>query len=315
MHDRVRIEARSLRIDQWCMLLFAAVGLLVYFQSGAAAMALDAMYSLIGFGTAWVAGVVLRSARQGADRQHPFGRGPQESLYVLFRSLLLIGVVLASVVGAVGELWAYFVEGVAVEPDFGIVAIYGLFLAVACGALAWMHAHYARVVGGSAILEVESTAARIDAWIGLGLAISLGAVALIPDGTPITSEAFSLKATADGIVVLVLSAVLVRSPIRSLIEETRRLAGVRVDSVSDAEIRRRLIRWLPTGLGPHFRLVDVYVVHHGGSVSVDLALAYPGEASVRDLDGWYEQVAAFLADDYPGLVLTVSYSEYPLHVA
>ena len=106
--ERIAIEVRSLRIDMWATLGFAIVGLFVFWLSSANAMALDAMYSGVAFLTAWIASRVLRSARLGPDEDNPWGRGTQENLYVMFRSLLLIGVVLASSAQAVAELVAYF---------------------------------------------------------------------------------------------------------------------------------------------------------------------------------------------------------------
>lgn len=311
--ERVAIEERSLAIDQWSMLGFATVGLIVYWLSQANAMALDAMYSLIGFGTAWVARRVLRSARKGPDEENPWGRAWQENLYVMFRSLLLIGVVLASAVQAVAELWAYFVDGEVVEPKFGYVAVYGLLVAVACGGLSLMHRHNARRVGGSAILGVESRAALMDAAIGLGIAVSLGVVALIPDGTVLTSSTFDIRAVADGGVVLILGAVLIISPIRSLVTETRRLAGSRVDTELDDEIQAWLEGWLIATAERGFRVVDVYAVEHGGSRSVDVSLAFPDEASIAQLDDWRARVTAALAEAFPGVAVTVHYSALPLH--
>ena len=234
--ERIAIEVRSLRIDMWATLGFAVVGLVVFWLSSANAMALDAMYSGVAFLTAWIASRVLRSARLGPDEDNPWGRGTQENLYVMFRSLLLIGVVLASSAQAVAELVAYFAHGESTVPKFGYVAVYGLVVAVACAALAYMHRRNARRVGGSAILSVEATAVAMDAAIGLGIAVSLGAVALIPDGTVITDASFNIKAVADGFVVLILSAVLIVTPIRNVITETRRLAGARMDSELDDEI-------------------------------------------------------------------------------
>ncbi len=311
--ERVAIENRSLAIDQWSMLGFASVGLVVYWLSQANAMALDAMYSLIGFGTAWVARRVLRSARKGPDEDNPWGRAWQENLYVMFRSLLLIGIVLASAVQAVAELWEYFAHGVVVEPEFGYVAIYGLLVAIACGALAWMHRRNARRVGGSAILGVEARAALMDAAIGLGIAVSLGTVALIPDGTWLTSSTFDIRAVADGAVVLILGAVLIINPIRSLVTETRRLAGLRVDTELDDEIQAWLEGWLIATAERGFEVVDVYAVEHGGSRSIDVGLAFPGTASIAQLDDWRDRVTAALSDAFPGVAVTVHYSGLPLH--
>lgn len=311
--SRVAIESRSLVIDQWLMLAFAIVGLLVFWLSAANAMALDAMYSMIGFVTAWVARSVLRSARKGPDEDNPWGRAWQENLYVLFRSLILLGILLASAIQAVYELLAYFTKGEATEPEFGYVAAYGLIVAIACMALGLLHRHNARRVGGSAILTVESHGAFMDAAIGLGIAVSLGIVALIPEGTAITNENFNIKAVADGFVVLALCIALVLNPARNLVTETKRLAGSRVDTDLDDEIEEWLDGWLHATADRGFEVVDVFAVDHGGSVSVDISLAYPGAASVETLDQWREAVTEAVGLQFPGVAVTVLYSRLPLH--
>mgnify|MGYP003347367946 CR=1 FL=1 len=35
-----------------------------------------------------------------------------------------------------------------------------------------------------------------------------------------------------------------------------------------------------------FEVVDVYAVEHGGSRSIDVSLAFPGTASIAQLDDW-----------------------------
>ena len=48
-------------------------------------------------------------------------------------------------------------------------------------------------------------------------------------------------------------------------------------------------------------------------MSIDVALTFPGSATVQQLDDWRDRVTLALADAFPGVAVTVHYSRLPLH--
>lgn len=312
--ERLRIEARSLAVDQWSMLIFATAGIAAYLMSSASALILDALYSLISFVTAFVAGRVVRSVRRGPDRENPFGRGGQESLYVLFRSLILIGVIGAAVVESAGEVVTYFATGEGEIPKFVIVAVYCFLSAIGCFAISWYHRRNLRKVGGqSSILVVEATAARNDGIIGGSIAVSLGIVALIPDGTFLTSSTFNINYIADGLVVMALGGALLIEPIRMVREQTMRLAGSRVDTGLEARVRAVVTDYIAANAPGQFELIDVFAVDHGGARACDLCVTYPGTATLDELDALRASARAELGREFPGMTVTIDFTRVPLH--
>lgn len=312
--ERLRIEARSLAVDQWSMLIFATAGIAAYLLSSASALILDALYSLISFVTAYIAGRVVRSVRRGPDHENPYGRGGQESLYVLFRSLVLIGIVGAAVISAVGELVTYFTTGVGEAPEFGIVAVYCLLSSIGCFAIAAFHRANLRKVGGqSSILEVEATAARNDGLIGASIAISLGIVALIPQGTVITNDTFNIDYIADGVVVILLGMALIVEPVRMLREQTRRLAGARMDTELEARVHALVDRYISEQAPGQYEVIDVYAVDHGGASACDICVTFPGSATLDELDAMRTAARDELARVFPGMTVTIDFTRVPLH--
>jgi divalent metal cation (Fe/Co/Zn/Cd) transporter len=312
--DRLRIEARGLAVDQWSMLIFATAGIAAYLLSSASALILDALYSLISFFTAYVAGRVVRSVRRGPDRANPYGRGGQESLYVLFRSLILIGIIGAAVVAAVGELVTYFATGEGDIPKFGVVAVYCVLSSIGCFAIAAFHRSNLRKVGGqSSILAVEATAARNDGLIGASIAVSLGIVALIPQGTIITNDTFNIEYIADGLVVLALGLVLLIEPVRLLREQTRRLAGERMDPQLEAKVRALVDGYIARNAPGQYEVIDVFAVDHGGASACDICVTFPGSATLDELDELRMDARAELARVFPGMTVTIDFTRVPLH--
>lgn len=296
------------------MLIFATAGIGAYLLSSASALILDALYSLISFVTAYVAGRVVRSVRRGPDRENPYGRGGQESLYVLFRSLILIGIIGAAVVSAVGELVTYFTTGEGDIPKFGIVAVYCFLSAIGCFAIAAYHRSNLRKVGGqSSILDVEATAARNDGLIGASIALSLGIVALIPQGTIITNEQFNIDYIADGLVVLVLGLALLIQPIRMLREQTRRLSGARTDPELEARVHAIVDRYISINAPGRYEVVDVFAVDHGGSRACDICVTFPGSATLEQLDELRAEARSELGRIFPGMTVTIDFTRVPLH--
>lgn len=314
MEDRLRIEARSLAVDQWSMLIFASAGIVAYLLSSASALILDALYSLICFVTAYVAGRVVRSVRRGPDRENPYGRGGQESLYVLFRSLVLIGVIGAAVISAVGELVTYFTTGYGEAPEFGIVAAYCFLSAIGCFAIARFHRANLRKVGGqSSILLVEATAARNDGLIGASIAVSLGVVALIPQGTFLTNDTFNIDYIADGVVVILLGLALIIEPLKMLREQTRRLSGARIDTELESRIHALVDQYISENAPGQYEVVDVFAVDHGGARACDICVTFPGTATLDELDALRAAARAELAAVFPGMTVTIDFTRVPLH--
>jgi predicted Co/Zn/Cd cation transporter (cation efflux family) len=90
--DARQIEIRSLRIGIYASACMAVAGICVHVLSGSYALLLDGLYSAVMVGSGLVASRISRNVVRPPDRAYPYGYDGQEALYVLFRSLVLIGV-------------------------------------------------------------------------------------------------------------------------------------------------------------------------------------------------------------------------------
>lgn len=147
------------------MLVLAVAGFVAYGISGVAATQLDGVISLLNFGAALIASKPAVTAGVAPTREHPYGRLALENLYVLFRSLMLLGVIVVAVITNAVKIIDYLATRQAEEPHFGFAAIYTAFAAAVCMGLVLYHrGNNQTIADSSKLLKVEAQASMIGAW-------------------------------------------------------------------------------------------------------------------------------------------------------
>jgi divalent metal cation (Fe/Co/Zn/Cd) transporter len=269
-------ESSALKVGQWTMLLLAVMGFVAFYYSGAAALSVDALYSLINFASAIVARKVMVAARSTPDHAHPYGKGALENSYVLIRSAIIVGVIGLAFLGAIVSLIEYFVYGDTTEIHLGIAGSYGVIAAVI---LLFLSINYSRAQrrSPSGVLSAERNAARLDAIMSAATGITFIVVALIPSGTVITSQSFDIREIADSLLVIVLVLLLISEPLRTIKAEFGRIVGSREDPALERQVREILADWVES-------ITDVYAVNRGSLIELDIRLSYKGVKSVSELD-------------------------------
>ena len=220
------IERRSLKIGVLASAVMAIAGIGVHVISGSYALLLDGLYSAVMVGSGLVAARISRNVVRPPDRAYPYGYDGQEALYVLFRSLVLIGVLSFAAISALSTVVEY-ANGRSVMPvRLGPVALYSLAMVAICWGLAWRHQHDWVITGRhSQILLTEAKAARVD-----GLISGLTGLALL--GSPLlqgTMLAVLIPIT-DSLLVLVVSVAMLREPLQGFLTALGQAAGVSAES-------------------------------------------------------------------------------------
>lgn len=313
----LRAERRSLRTYMFTMLGLAVLGFAVYAVTRVSATQLDGVISLINAAAALIAARLAVTASQPADADNPYGRLALENLYALFRSLMILGVVLVGLVINGIKVVDYLITREGSEPEFGLAAVYTAVCVVVCLALKWNHERNNRSIGGaSALLRVEATAAKMEAIISGGICVSLIVVAVIPDGTVITSPVFDIKDIADSIIVIVLCLLLVGEPIRQIRLEFARLSGQRADPALDAVVEQAIAvvnAEHADTLDHQLALIDALAISRGKTAEIDLRVSYDGTMSVAEQDNLRAHTYAELRDRIGPLRLTLVFSDLPIH--
>ena len=88
-----RIEQHSLRFGIGANAVMTVAGFSAHLLTGSRALLLDGLYSAVLVVSSLIASRISRNVVRPSDRAWPYGYEGQEALYVLFRSLVLLGVI------------------------------------------------------------------------------------------------------------------------------------------------------------------------------------------------------------------------------
>ena len=313
----LRAERRSLHTYMFTMLGLAVLGFAIYAITRVSATQLDGVISLINAAAAFIAARLAVTSSQPADVESPYGRLALENLYALFRSLMIPRRGGRGCGHESGQGDRLLVTRNGSEPDFGLAAVYTAVCVLICFGLKWNHERNNRSVNGaSALLKVEATAAKMEAFISGGICASLILVAVIPEGTFLTSASFNIKDIADSIIVLILCVLLVGEPVRQIRLEFGRLSGRRADPALDDAVRAAIAAVSAEHsdeLEHDLTLVDALAIARGRTIEVDLRVAYSGTMSVEEQDELRAHTYAELRERIGPLRLTLVFSALPIH--
>ncbi len=311
----LEVETRSLRTHLWVALMLGVLGFVAYGVTSVAATQLDGAISLIDAATAYLAIGLARIAAVPPSPQAPRGRLALENLYVLFRSLMILGVVVAGVAANGTKIIEYLLTRQGELPEYGLAAVYTAFAAVVGFLVVANHKRNNRSIGGvSSLLKVEAGGARLDAWLSAGLCAALLVVAVLPSGTRLTSASFDIRQIADSLIVVVICALLVWEPLRQVRLEFGRLSGRRTDGEVDDAVRAALDDIAREhDSADAFGLVDVFSVRRGKVVEVDVHVSYTGARTVDEQDEIRADLLAELRQRIGPVRMTLVFTRRPIH--
>jgi divalent metal cation (Fe/Co/Zn/Cd) transporter len=234
----VASEKRSLAVAMWANVVMGVAGVTAAQLSNSDALMVDGLYSGVNFFSALIAARVAASVMKPADQQMPFGYDANEALYVLFRSLVLLGILVFAGFNSLHKIISYLGGGSVPELVFGPIAIYMVFMVLICFGLAACHHYHWRQTGcRSEILKTERTASVVDGVISLGAGGALLGVTLLR-GTP----AEGIIPISDAIIVLVLVAFIMGQPYGVFRGAIKEVAGKAMDEETTARVRQRIER-------------------------------------------------------------------------
>ncbi|MFN7227772.1 MAG: cation transporter [Synechococcaceae cyanobacterium] len=239
--DPVAIEQRALRLGVWASLAIAVAGVVAYALSASDALLLDGLYAGVMALTSLVAARIGAVVQRPPERGWPFGFGGQEALFVLFRSLALIGMLSVAVVAAVREIVTWLGGGdLPPGVHLGPVGVYTALTVALCLLLAWAQQRAWQASGRcSELLLLESRAAALDAAITAGAGAALLCAPLLA-GTRLEA----LAPLADPLLVILIALVVMVEPVQHFLEAIRQTAGAACDPQLIAASRTQVQRLL-----------------------------------------------------------------------
>ena len=281
----VEIERRALGRGKWANLFMGVAGITAAILSNASALMLDGLFSAVNFLAAIFAARVAQRVTRAPDSLRPFGYEIDEAVYVMFRALVLTGIILVAGFGAVAKIIAYANGEVIAPVKINYVVGYVVLMAATCFGLAyWYHCHWLRAGRRSSLLSTERGGAVIDGVLSLAAGLAFVLIAALK-GTPL---AF-LVPISDSIVVLVLAAVMIPQPLALF----RSALGEVVGNQGKDEIAASLGQALRSSLeGSRFELLHFDLVRVGRSRFCAVYLKPEGLVGSDEIEQVRETVVA-----------------------
>jgi divalent metal cation (Fe/Co/Zn/Cd) transporter len=261
--DHRRAEDRALQLGTAGNVVGGITALVFYLHSGSDALLLDGLYTAVMAGAAVIAGRVNRAALQPRSRAYPFGASGHESLYVLFRTLVLLGIIAYAVTSAVAKVISHLqgkpiqtVELSGLGWYFAAMVLLNLWL-WRVFRMSWRQGECS-----SEMLRGMAISARLDALISVATGVGLlGAPLLL--GTILAP----LVPIADSLLVLVLCLSLMHEPLNILIAAVHEAAGSS-KSVSEESVSQCKATTAPMFLAQGCELIELAILKLGRTYTV-----------------------------------------------
>ncbi len=271
------IERRSLAPSRWANLFMAFSGVTAGIMSNTSALMLDGLFSGVNFLAAIFAAGVAASIHRKPDIMRPFGYEINEPMYVMFRSLVLTGIIIVAMLGAVGKIVQY-AAGEEIPPiQMGWIMGYVLLMLAVCFSLAsWHHINWAKTGRESDLLKTERSAALIDGLLSAAAGVAFFGISLLKG-----SSLDFLIPVSDSIVVIGLSVVMIPNPIRMFFNA----AGEVVGNSAEPAVIDRLKQAAQSVLAEKpYTFLDLAAVKTGRSVFAVAYIRPDTGPVVNDLD-------------------------------
>ncbi len=231
-----RLERRAMILSMIGNLFMGAVGVYAAYLSNSQAILMDGLFSLVGFTAAFLGMRVAANANRQPNKLRPFGYAADEALFVTFRSLTLIGLVLFAMTNA-GLAILNYINGhqpaaLVFKPMMAYFGVIGLTCVLLWGFHRWS---WHRAGRNSEVLLIESKAAAFDGLITAAAGIGLLGIELLRDGilAPVAP-------IGDSLIVLVLCATVLAPYFKDFIGGLGELAGITAQPQHLAAARRAL---------------------------------------------------------------------------
>ncbi len=264
------LEQKALNQNIIPIFIMGASGLVLGSLSHSSAIVLDGMFSTVLFTTVILAKVISFHANKPRDNTHPLGYWMLENLYVLFKIVVLLTILLISLFESSVSLIEYYIFNS--QPEVIIPFYTNIYYLVKLAAFSVSLIIYSRFYNASNkqsdILKLEKKSVTIDGVITLS--IFLGFIVL--------GKFEATKEISDSIILFSISLFLIRDVLKEFSHELCKTIGKRI-----LRTREMYYRSMFNNYFAEFEFSDVYIHFVGKVAIVSLTGNFKGDKSVDDL--------------------------------
>lgn len=219
--NQKQIENRALAVTIVVNAIIAVSGIVVYFLTDLQTLFLDGFFSLIALVSTIMAMLISKLSKK-QTKYYPHGLYFLEPLYAVFKSVLMVVLMIVALITASGVAYEYFVHGKGEVMNTAPLPAYAVLMTVLCLGLGFFNrSQYIKTNKTSTILRAEYQTNIID---GLQSAV-IGVAIVLLKFVPLESALGFLHYTGDFFISLLVIIASIKEPVVLFFDAFRELTG------------------------------------------------------------------------------------------
>lgn len=297
--ELVKRESEAINRNIPFLFIMAFSGIFFGSLANSSAIVLDGTFSLILFLSVFLAKFVQKKSSEPANFIYPHGKWQLDSLYIIFKVLILFGILFYSSVDAIRTIFEYIIhtEGETIIKQ-GYANWYYLIKFIAFGISYAIYYHYEKLVDfKSQILHLERKSVFIDGIITISIFLGfriLGRIELI---APIS----------DSIILLLLSLFLMREMTHEFKHILQIILGKRIYLERENYYKAMFNVYF---YGINFS--DVHIQFYGKTVIVSIVSSFEGKLSMEQLCELETEIKQLMFEEYDKVFLQMYWDRCPV---
>ncbi len=278
------VESKAMTRNLFPIFMMGASGLIFGYLAGSSAIILDGAFSTVILLTVLLAKKINKLANAPRSYSYPRGRFLLENIYILFKIIVLMTILVLSIGDSILTLYEYFYNNVHPgEINQFYANLYYLFKLLFFGiAICIYYYYYKQTNKKSSILKLEMKAVLIDGTITITIFLGFLFLGQIPFFEHIT----------DSIILFLISCFLLYEVSHDFKEQLNKTLGKR-----DLINKEIYYRSLFNVYFADFEFLDIYIFYLGKACTVSIIANFEGTKGVADLVYLEHEIKRIMGQD------------------
>ena len=266
----MKLENKILKISMVGALFFALFGIAWGWTAQSEMIIFDGLYSFISLALTMLSLYINNFIAKKELDKYPFGKYILEPLVTSFKSLIIGGMCLYSLIGAIQDV----VHG-GNTVEYGSALIYSIVSVIGCGGVyIFMKKKGDKI--SSELIKVEASQWLMDTLLSIGVLVGF-VIAMILRNTRFSG----LNVYIDPMMVIMVSVVFIKMPVQSFINAFKEILCVKADDEINDDIYL-----IVKEIEKEYKFEDSIsrVSKIGGELRIEIDFIYNEESKLKDLD-------------------------------
>ena len=266
----MKLENKILKISMVGALFFALFGIAWGWTVQSEMIIFDGLYSFISLALTMLSLYINNFMAKKELDKYPFGKYILEPLVISLKSLIIGGMCLYSLIGAIQDI----VNG-GNSVEYGSALIYSIVSVIGCGGVYIFMKKKGEKIS-SEMVKVEASQWLMDTLLSIGVLVGF-VIAMILRNTRFSG----LNVYIDPMMVIMVSVVFIKMPIQSFINSFKEILCVKAnDEINDD------IYFIVKEIEKEYKFEDSIsrVSKIGGELRIEIDFIYNEESKLKDLD-------------------------------